>query len=81
MSSNAFSVVFSCLSGTRAQMISVKNGYKAGDTVQLTVFRGGEYLTLSMTFDEQVNQQAVQQQPQDPKPQQTGNSGYGVWPR
>ena len=66
------------ITGT-AQMISVKNGYKAGDTVQLTVFRSGEYITLSMTFDEQMNQQQTAQQPQDPTPQQTGDSGYGGW--
>ena len=67
-----------------SQMISVKNGYKAGDTVQLTVFRSGEYITLAMTFDEQVNTQTTQ----DPAPQETGNSGYpgyggygsGGWP-
>jgi len=63
------------ITGT-AQMISVKNGYRAGDTVQLTVFRSGEYLTLSMTFDEQQNPQ----QARDPQPQQTGGSGYGGWP-
>ncbi len=61
-----------------SQMISVKNGYRAGDTVQLTVFRSGEYLTLNMTFDEQMNQQSVQQAPQE-----TGNPGFsgpGGWP-
>lgn len=54
-----------------SQMISVKNSYRAGDTVQLTVFRSGEYITLSMTFDEQVNEQTTQQgQPE------SGTSGY-----
>ena len=62
------------------QMISVKNGYRAGDTVQLTVFRSGEYLTLSMTFDEQNNTQTTQ----NAAPQETGNPGFGApggWPR
>jgi S1-C subfamily serine protease len=61
------------------QMISVKNGYRAGDTVQLTVFRSGEYLTLGMTFDEQNNAQTTQ----NAAPQETGNSGFsgpGGWP-
>ena len=30
-----------------------KKGFKAGDTATLTVFRGGEYLTLEITFDAQ----------------------------
>ena len=61
------------------QMISVKNSYRAGDTVQLTVFRSGEYLTLSMTFDEQNNAQTTQ----NAAPQETGNPGSGFpggWP-
>ena len=37
------------------QMVSVKNRYKAGQTVTLEVFRFGESLTLSITFDEQEN--------------------------
>ena len=30
-----------------------KKGFKAGDTVTLTVWRGGQEITLSLTFDEQ----------------------------
>lgn len=37
------------------QMISVKNSYRAGDTVTLEVYRSGETITLSLTFDEQSN--------------------------
>ena len=63
------------ITGT-AQMISVKNGYRAGDTVRITVFRSGEYLTLTMTFDEQQTQQGSTSQ--DPAPQPTSNQGgYG----
>lgn len=54
-----------------SQMISVKNTYRAGDTVGLTVFRSGEYLNLSMTFDEQVNEQTARQGSFG-----SGNSGY-----
>ena len=50
-------------------MISVKNGYKAGDAVKITVFRAGEYLTLTMTFDEQQAQQGGMEQ--NPVPQET----------
>ena len=70
-----------------SQMISVKNGYRAGDTVRLTVYRSGEYITLTMTFGEQQNQQTSGQQngqqgQQENRPQQGGNSGgYGYgWP-
>ena len=60
------------------QMILVKNSYKAGDTVTLTVYRSGEYLTVRLTFDEQVNntQSSNSGQTQDPVPQPTDNS-YG----
>jgi serine protease Do len=32
---------------------SAKKGFKAGDTVTLTVYRDGEYITLPLTFDAQ----------------------------
>ena len=32
---------------------AAKKSYKAGDTVTLTVYRNGEYITLDLTFDEQ----------------------------
>ena len=35
-----------------SDLVSAKNDYTAGDTVELTVYRGGEYLTLTLTFDE-----------------------------
>ena len=47
-----------------------KKGYKAGDTVTLTVYRSGEYITLDLTFDQQPQttgeetQQDTQQNPQ-----------------
>ena len=41
-----------------AQMISVKNSYRAGDTVSITLFRSGEQFTVTLTFDEQVNTQS-----------------------
>ena len=47
-----------------------KKSYKAGDTVTLTVYRGGEYITLELTFDQQPQttgedtQQDIQQPPQ-----------------
>ena len=47
-----------------------KKSYKAGDTVTLTVYRSGEYITLDLTFDQQPQttgeetQQDTQQNPQ-----------------
>ena len=62
------------------QMVSVKNSYKAGDTVTLEVYRSGERLKLTLTFDEQTNNttQTVpnQGQSQDPNPQPTSSGGY-----
>ena len=55
---------------------AAKKNYKAGDTVTLTVYRNGEYITLDLTFDQQPqttgedtttqdNQQDNQQNSQD----------------
>lgn len=44
---------------------AAKKGHKAGDTVTLTVFRDGEYITTELTFDEQPETTGTeQQQPQ-----------------
>ena len=32
---------------------AAKKGHESGDTVTLTVFRDGEYITTELTFDEQ----------------------------
>ncbi len=64
------------------QMISVKNGYKAGETVHLTVYRMGEEIVLTLTFDEQQNSaqtsggQGDQNVYKDPAPRQTSSGGY-----
>lgn len=57
-----------------AQLTSVKNSYRAGDTVTVTVYRAGDYLELSLTFDEESNNAQAQPQ-QDPAPQQTSGQG------
>ena len=61
------------------QLISVKNSYKAGDTVTVTLYRAGEYLTVQLTFDEQMNNTQPGGQSQDANPRPTDNSfgGYG----
>jgi len=40
---------------TSSDLVSAKKKYKAGDTAKLTVYRGGKYLELSITFDEDKN--------------------------
>ena len=65
---------------TTNELSSAKNRYKAGETTQLTVYRMGEEITLTITFDEQVNNtQNSGSQGQDPAPQPTANGGdsYG----
>ena len=68
-----------------SQMVSVKNTYKAGDTAQITVYRSGEYLTLTVTFDEQNNTQisGSGSGQSDSAPQETnswgGWGGFGGW--
>ena len=37
-----------------SELSSAKNQYKAGETTSLTIYRSGEYQTLSITFDEQT---------------------------
>ncbi len=66
-----------------SQLSSVKNSYRAGDTVTVTVYRAGQELSLSLTFDEQTNTQSSSQQ--DSAPQETssqdsqGNQYYNPW--
>jgi len=62
-----------------SQMASVKNSYRAGDTVDIEVFRSGETITLKLTFDEQTTtdeDSGNQGQVQDPAPRQTSSGGY-----
>ena len=59
-----------------SQLTSVKNSYRAGDTVTVTVFRAGEYLELTLTFDEETKTTQSQTQ-QDPAPEQTSSGNWG----
>ena len=62
-----------------SQLTSVKNSYRAGDTVTVTVYRSGEYVELSLTFDEQTATAQDDTQQADPAPQQTSNSNWGYF--
>ncbi len=61
------------------QMVSVKNSYRAGDTVSIEVYRSGETLTLQLTFDEQENEPDTSgnQGQTNPNPQPTSSGSYG----
>ncbi len=59
-----------------SQLTSVKNSYRAGDTVTVTVYRAGQYLELSLTFDEQAVTTQDSTTQQDPEPQQTSSQWY-----
>jgi serine protease Do len=54
------------------EVIAAKNRYRAGDSVELTVYRAGEQFTVSITFDEQGSTQTTA-----PAPQQGGQSQQG----
>ena len=66
-----------------SQLTTVKNSYRAGDTVTVTVYRSGQYVELTLTFDEQTTAQNNTQQ--DPAPQETssqngqGGQYYNPW--
>ena len=47
-----------------------KKGYKAGDTAMLTVYRGGEYITLEVTFDQQPQTTGEEETQQAQEPTQ-----------
>lgn len=61
---------------TMEDLSAAKKGHKAGDTVTLTVFRDGEYITTELTFDEQPETTGTEQQQQ----QQNGQNPYGQMP-
>ena len=57
------------------ELSSAKNRYKAGQTAKLTVYRSGEEIVLSITFDEQENN-TVDSGNQNPDPVPTSSGGY-----
>ena len=53
-------------------LISAKKGYSAGDTAVLRVYRGGSYLELSITFDEESPTEEVEETNSAPQGGGTG---------
>lgn len=61
---------------TSSDLVSAKKKYKAGDTAKLTVYRGGKYLELSITFDEDKNK-AAENAAESGSRQRPGNQSGG----
>ena len=64
-------------------LVSAKKKYSAGDTVKLSVYRGGETVEISLTFDaapaEEEKNTEEKQQPQQQQPQQQIPGGIDPW--
>ncbi len=63
-----------------SDLVSAKKEHQAGDTVTLTVYRSGQYVDLSLTFDENTNSSAQQSSTSGSANQGSGNwnaSGFG----
>ena len=72
---------------TANELIAAKNEYAVGDTVELTVYRGGETLTITVTLEEStpekeaLQEQAQQEYQQKQQSQQQQQNGYSYnWP-
>ena len=69
------------------ELIAAKNEYEVGDKVELTVYRGGETLTVTVTLEEStpekeaLQEQAQQEYQQKHAQQQQQQNGYSYnWP-
>jgi serine protease Do len=71
-----------------SELIAAKNNYKAGDTAAFTIYRGGQTLTLNITFDEentanvklQTDYAGEQSQSQQSQQSQSQQGGSYSWP-
>ena len=68
---------------TNADLTSAKKAYHAGDTAEITVYRNGEYLTLTIVFDEKKpDQPASAGNPEDAPSDEAApedNAGQSIW--
>ena len=72
---------------TNADLSTAKKAYKAGDTAAVTVFRGGEYLTLNVVFDEKKPDRPTDNapssdentSPEEAAPAPYGEGGQSLW--
>ena len=58
---------------SRQDLSAAMKGYRAGDTVTLTVYRGGQYIEVELTFDAQPQNTGSEEN----NTQSSGNNGNG----
>ena len=56
---------------SRQDLSAAMKGYRAGDTVTLTVYRGGQYIEVELTFDAQPQNTGSEED----NTQSSGNNG------
>ena len=65
---------------SRQDLSAAMKGYRAGDTVTLTVYRGGQYIEVELTFDAQPQNTGSEEDNTQSGGNNGGNGGNGQMP-
>lgn len=65
---------------SRQDLSAAMKGYRAGDTVTLTVYRGGQYIEVELTFDAQPQNTGSEEDNTQSSGNNGGNGGDGQMP-
>jgi len=65
---------------SRQDLSAAMKGYRAGDTVTLTVYRGGQYIEVELTFDAQPQNTGSEEDNTRSSGNNGGNGGSGQMP-
>ena len=65
---------------SRQDLSAAMKGYRAGDTVTLTVYRGGQYIEVELTFDAQPQTTGSEEDNTQSSGNSGGNGGSGQMP-
>ena len=65
---------------SRQDLSAAMKGYRAGDTVTLTVYRGGQYIEVKLTFDAQPQNTGSEEDNTQSSGNNGGNGGSGQMP-
>ena len=65
---------------SRQDLSAAMKGYRAGDTVTLTVYRGGQYIEVELTFDAQPQNTGSEEDNTQSGGNNGGNGGSGQMP-
>ena len=65
---------------SRQDLSAAMKGYRAGDTVTLTVYRGGQYIEVELTFDAQPQNTRSEEDNTQSSGNNGGNGGSGQMP-